>query len=340
MSSSEMARPQVPNKKSLALVTALCCFTACLSMAVKAAPWSSLGAPLTAREISSWDIDVRPDGVGLPVGKGSVSDGQMLYETHCANCHGVFGESNEYIALTGGIGTLAGDAPQRTVASKLDYATTLWDYINRAMPFTHSKQLSVDEVYAVTAYVLNLADVLPMDAVLDEKTLPQVEMPNRKGFTQDHGFMRVDGKPDIQANACKRDCLDKVEVSSTLPEGFTQEMYGDIRTHFRALGKHTDLEPSAASGPAAISAGNGATLAANHGCLVCHAVDTAKVGPAFSAVAARYRDEPAATAILKAKVRQGGSGVWGSAMMPPQPGPDDEALTTMVAWILEGAAAP
>lgn len=341
MSSSEAARCAAQRRQRTGFRAVLPVFMIGFSMAVDAAPWSGLGDPLTAREISSWDIDVRPDGTGLPVGKGSVSEGQMLYETQCASCHGVFGESNDYIALTGGIGTLASEAPQRTVASKLDYATTLWDYINRAMPFTHSKQLTVDEVYAVTAYVLNLAEVLPMEAVLDEKTLPQVEMPNRKGFTQAHGFMRVDGKPDIQAKACMQDCVEKVEVSSTLPDGFTEEMYGDIRTHFRSAARVTDLAPTAS---APLSSGESsatpAALMASHGCLVCHAVDTAKVGPAFTAVAAHYKDTPDAARLLTTKIRQGGSGVWGSAMMPPQAGPNDTELAAMVAWILDGAKTP
>lgn len=304
---------------------------------VIAAPWSSLGAPLTPREISSWDIDLRPDGKGLPKGQGSVTDGQMLYDTHCASCHGVFGESNDYIALTGGIGTLASEAPQRTVASKLDYATTLWDYINRAMPFTHSKQLTVDEVYAVTAYVLNLAEVLPMDAVLDQTSLPKVEMPNRGGFTQDHGFMRVDGTPDVKEAACMQDCATEVTVRSTLPEGFTQEMYGDVRTHFRPLAGLTDGVPEPAVAPATIAP---QTLASNAGCLVCHGVDVAKVGPAFTAIAARYAGKPAAWAELVKKVRHGGSGNWGSAMMPAQTGPSDDELAALVSFILNSARRP
>lgn len=341
MSRSDTARPASPVVTGIVCASMLWLSVGSLLPAAEAAPWSSLGAPLTAREISSWDIDVRPDGTGLPVGKGSVSEGQMIYETHCASCHGVFGESNDYIALTGGIGTLASDAPQRTVASKLDYATTLWDYINRAMPFTHSKQLTVDEVYAVTAYVLNLAEVLPMDAVLDEKSLPQVEMPNRKGFTQAHGFMRVDGTPDTKADACMQDCADKIEVSSTLPEGFTEEMYGDIRTHFRSVARVTDTPPPASAASVAATSGDGpASLMAKHSCLVCHAVDTAKVGPAFTAVAARYKNAPDAAKTLSTKIRQGGSGVWGSAMMPPQAGPNDAELAAMVAWILGGAQNP
>ncbi|MBM4226601.1 MAG: c-type cytochrome [Gammaproteobacteria bacterium] len=322
--------------RSSALLAAL---LLCAGSATAATPWQSLGEPLTAREISSWDIDVRPDGMGLPPGKGSVEQGQTLYDAQCASCHGVFGESNDYLALTGGIGTLASDTPQRTVASKLDYATTLWEYINRAMPFTHSKVLTVDEVYAVTAYVLNLAEILPMDATLDEKTLPAVVMPNREGFTQAHGFMTVDGKPDVQAKACMQDCTGEVTVSSELPAGFTEEMYGDIRTHFRALAGLTDL-PATALAPAT-NAGtkSPAELAAANGCLTCHGVDTPIVGPAFTAIAERYAGNPEASALLTAKVRAGGSGVWGGAMMPAQASIPDSDLALVLAWLLAGAPA-
>ncbi|MEN9728646.1 MAG: hypothetical protein RL434_3012 [Pseudomonadota bacterium] len=311
----------------------------CSSPALAATPWQSLGAPLTDREISSWDIDVRPDGQGLPPGKGSVEEGQAIYDAQCASCHGVFGESNDYIALTGGIGTLTSETPQRTVASKLDYATTLWDYINRAMPFTHAKVLGVNEVYAVTAYVLNLAEILPMDATLDEKTLPLVEMPNRKGYTQAHGFMTVDGKPDVQAKACMQDCAAEVTVTSELPAGFTEEMYGDIRTHFRGLAGMTTLPAASAKPPAETLAKSPAELAATHGCLTCHGVDQAIVGPAFTAIAERYADTPDAGTVLAAKVRAGGSGVWGSAMMPAQTSIPDETLAEVLAWLLAGARA-
>lgn len=302
-----------------------------------ATPWQSLGEPLTAREISSWDIDVRPDGQGLPPGKGSVEQGQAIYDAQCGSCHGVFGESNDYIALTGGIGSLASDTPQRTVASKLDYATTLWDYINRAMPFTHSKALTVDEVYAVTAYVLNLAEILPFDATLDEKSLPAVVMPNREGYTQAHGFMTVDGKPDVQAKACMRACADEVAITSELPAGFTEEMYGDIRTHFRALAGLTDLPATATKAAPEAKTKSPGELAATHGCLTCHGVDKAIVGPALTAIAERYAGTPDASAVLTAKVRAGGSGVWGGAMMPAQTAIPDDDLARVLTWLLAGA---
>src|SRR5512138_2609441 len=138
------------------------------ALALLAVPMLASAAPLTygfgkaatPREIAGWDIDVRPDGTGLPKGRGSVAEGQAIYDEKCASCHGTFGESNSYLQLAGGVGTLASDQPMRTTGSKLNYATTLWDYINRAMPFNAPQTLKADEVYALTAYVLNLNDIL------------------------------------------------------------------------------------------------------------------------------------------------------------------------------------
>ncbi len=298
-------------------------------MPALAAPWHTLGTPATSDEIASWDIDVRPDGAGLPPGQGSVAEGQEIYDRLCASCHGTFGESNDYIALTGGVGTLASDNPQRTVGSKLNFATTLWDYINRAMPFNNSKTLSANEVYALTAYVLNLNEIVPADAVLDAKSLPLIKMPNAKGFTADHGLSTIDGAPDVKNSACMQDCADSVSVLSRLPEEFTAQMYGDIRTHFRAV---RALQTAGAGPDAAPSA-----LLQTYGCVACHGLDKAGVGPALRDVAARYAKDPRASATLVAKVAAGGSGAWGSAMMPPQSQVPAQKLTEIVAWILSGA---
>lgn len=302
-----------------------------LAAGATAAPaWHALGKPLGEDEIASWDIDVRPDGAGLPPGHGSVEEGQAVYDTHCASCHGTFGESTDYLALAGGVGSLRTATPQRTVGSKLPYATTLWDYINRAMPFTRSKTLSVNEVYAVTAYVLNLNDIVPADAVLDEHSLPKVEMPNRKGFTQAHGMLRADGKPDVHNRACMTDCVNgPVRISSELPAGFTAQLYGDLGDHFRHF-----------KAPASDASPSPAALAATNGCLACHAPAQTRVGPAFVDVARRYATVNGAQAQLAQKVRAGGSGVWGSAMMPPQTTVTDAELTQILHWILAGAAAP
>jgi S-disulfanyl-L-cysteine oxidoreductase SoxD len=296
-------------------------------------PWHALGDAATPSAVASWDIDVRPDGKGLLAGAGSVAAGQAIYEAQCANCHGVFGESTEYIALTGGIGSLASDAPQRTVGSKLDYATTLWDYINRAMPFANSKTLTVDEVYAVTAYVLNLNDIVPADAVLDQHSLPQIDMPNRAGFTRDHGMTSVTGVPDVQNTACMQDCsAEQPAVASELPADFTQQMYGDIRTHFRQFAAAASSPPKSDQ-----TASEGRKLAEVHGCLTCHALDKAHVGPALVEIGLRYASDAAALQTLAGKVRQGGSGVWGSAVMPPQTQLSSADLARILAWILDGA---
>ena len=302
-----------------------------------AAPWHSLGRAVAPGEIASWDIDVRPDGTGLPPGQGSVAEGQKIYDAQCASCHGTFGESTDFIALTGGIGSLATLTPQRTVGSKLNYATTLWDYINRAMPFNNSKTLTANEVYAVTAYVLNLNEIVPANAVLNAQTLPKVPMPNRDGFTLKHGFMQVTGKPDVKNTMCMKNCPSPNAITSELPPGFTAQMYGDIRLHFRQLAvmNHATL-PSL---PAAPSAGHDALeLARTHGCLACHGVDRAIVGPGFAEVAKRYAQDATAGTTLASKIKQGGSGVWGSVAMPPQSQIADGDIRTILGWILASAA--
>jgi S-disulfanyl-L-cysteine oxidoreductase SoxD len=220
-----------------------------------AAQGFGFGQPATPAEIAGWDIDVRPDGTGLPAGRGSVAAGQSLYDAKCASCHGTFGEANSYMVIAGGVGTLATDQPVRTTGSKLNYATTLWDYINRAMPFEAPKTLAPDEVYALTAYVLNLNDILPADAVLDRKSLPLVKMPNRDGMTTAHGFMARDGKPDTRNVACMRNCAIEVHVTSELP-GSAPDRQGTFDGRSRAL---ATVHATAVPGPAPISLDANAT---------------------------------------------------------------------------------
>jgi cytochrome c len=141
-----------------------------------------LGRPATPEEIAGWDIDVRPDGAGLPPGRGSVAEGRALFAQVCAGCHGEKGEGKPFDRLVGGQGTLASEHPVKTVGSYWPYATTLFDYVRRAMPFTAPQSLTPDQVYAATAYVLFLNGIVPEDTALDARTLPRVEMPNRAGF--------------------------------------------------------------------------------------------------------------------------------------------------------------
>jgi cytochrome c len=294
-------------------------------------PWSNLGRTATAPEIAAWDIDVRPDGTGLPKGQGSVDQGQEIFDAQCASCHGTFGESNQYMMLAGGVGTLGDETPVRTTGSKLNYATTLWDYINRAMPFQAPKSLSADEVYSLTAYILYLNDILPEDATLDERSILQVEMPNVNGFTQDHGFQTKNGKPDVQNTACMSNCAGEVRVTSQLPE-HARAAHGNLADQVRLVGPYRGV--STAQLAAGIAA---AELIKKYACIACHAIDHAVIGPAFQAVAAKYKSQASAAETLAAKVRNGGTGVWGQIPMPPQTQLSDADLKAIVEWVLQGA---
>lgn len=154
-----------------------------------------LGQSVTPRAIAAWDIDVSPDGQGLPKGSGSVAAGQAVYAAQCAACHGAKGEGKPADALVGGRGTLATGKPVKTIGSFWPYATTVFDFIRRAMPYQAPQSLSADEVYAVTAYLLHLNGIVPADAALDATTLPQVRMPNREGFV-------TDTRPDTVSTSC------------------------------------------------------------------------------------------------------------------------------------------
>jgi cytochrome c len=142
-----------------------------------------IGHAATADAIAGWDIDVRADGRGLPAGHGNVADGRKIFAETCASCHGEKGEGEPADRLAGGFGTLATSKPVRTVGSYWPYATTLFDFIRRAMPYNAPESLTADQIYAVSAYILYLNKIVPEDAVLDASSLPKVAMPNRNGFT-------------------------------------------------------------------------------------------------------------------------------------------------------------
>ena len=145
-----------------------------------------LGRPATPEEIRQLDISVAPDGSGLPRGRGTVNQGQHIYHAFCANCHGDRGQGMlQYPALAGGQGTLKSKDPLLTVGSYWPYATTVWDFIRRTMPYARPGTLTPDQTYAVTAFVLYLNGILDKDAELNETTLPHVKMPNRNGFVPD-----------------------------------------------------------------------------------------------------------------------------------------------------------
>jgi S-disulfanyl-L-cysteine oxidoreductase SoxD len=145
------------------------------------------GQPADPALIKAWDVSIAPDGKGLPPGRGSVAEGLTVYTQKCVMCHGVNGVGKPADQLTGGVGSLASAAPVKTVSSFWPYATTLFDYIRRAMPVTNPHSLSDRETYAVTAYILSIDGIVKKDAVLDAKSLPKVKMPNRDGFIDAYG---------------------------------------------------------------------------------------------------------------------------------------------------------
>jgi len=155
----------------------------CLSIGLLA-QGPNLGRTLTPEETQKLDITIAPDGTGLPSGSGSVAVGATVYAQKCQGCHGAQGAGKPMEQLTGGVGTLASARPVKTPISFWPSATTLFDYIRRAMPITAPQTLTNNEAYAVTAYLLSIDGVVAKDAVLDAKSLPQVKMPNRDGFVR------------------------------------------------------------------------------------------------------------------------------------------------------------
>jgi mono/diheme cytochrome c family protein len=152
------------------------------SGAVYAAEPYGFGRPATPREIAGWDIEISPDGAGLPPGHGGVGQGEAIFAEKCASCHGPHGEGKPMDQLVGGIGTLSDKKPVKTVGSFWPYATTVFDFVRRAMPLNAPQSLTPDEVYAVSAYILFLNGIVPQDATLDARTLARIKMPNRDGF--------------------------------------------------------------------------------------------------------------------------------------------------------------
>jgi cytochrome c len=337
-----------------------------------ARPWAGIGRTATPDEIKAWDIDVRADFKGLPPGSGSVAKGQDVWEEKCAQCHGVFGESTEVFTpivggttkddvRTGRVAALARpDYPQRTTMMKVSQLSTLWDYINRAMPWNAPKSLTVEEVYAATAYILHLADVIPADFVLSDKNIAEVQklLPNRNGKVVYNEMWKMRGKPDVQGERCMTNCALASDVRSTLPD-FARDAHGNLAEQNRPMGpfrgadttKPPSKEPlklaTAASTQAAVTqvhVGKGTALkppleiAKDAACLACHSVDRKLVGPSFKDIAAKYKPDAKAEDLLVLKVRNGGQGNWGAVPMPANPQLKEEDLRSLVKWILGGAS--
>ena len=222
---------------------------AALSLAAVAQPLPGVGRPATTKEIAAWDIDVRGDFKGIPKGEGSVAQGSKVWEEQCETCHGTFGESLEVFGPIVGGTTKAdmktghvlsmhdGSEPKRSTLMKVSTLSTIWDYINRAMPWTAPKTLTTDQVYAVTAYILNMGGILPDNFVLSDKNIAEVQkiMPNRNGMTRDHGMWEVRGKGDTKNTTCMKNCADKIVFTSTLPD-YACDAHGNIAEQNRTFG--------------------------------------------------------------------------------------------------------
>ncbi len=324
--------------------------------------YPGIGRAATPKEIAAWNIDVRPDFKGLPKGQGSVAQGQDVWEARCASCHGIFGESNQVFSPLVG-GTTAEDVktghvarltdaayPGRTTLMKVATVSTLWDYINRAMPWNAPKSLKPDEVYAVTAFLLNLSNVVPESFVLSDTTMAQAQalMPNRNGMTTQHGMwpgkpgalgLGNGGKPDVKATACMNNCRDEPKLRSFLPD-FARNAHGNLEDQNRLVGAQRGATTAVAAGtaaaPAVTAAPDAKQLATKHLCLTCHAVDAKVVGPALRDVAKKYASRADAVDYLKQKIVSGSVGVWGPIPMPAQTLPPDD-LQAIAKWLAEGA---
>ena len=330
---------------------------------------SGLGRPATPQEIAAWDIDVRPDFKGLPAGSGTVAQGQAIWEAQCASCHGVFGESNSVFSPLVG-GTTADDVktgrvarltdpayPGRTTMMKVATLSTLWDYIHRAMPWNAPKSLKPDEVYAVTAFMLNLGGVLPDDFVLSDKTMAeaQARLPNRNGMTLGHAMWPGKGlatasAPDVKAVVCMKNCAAEPRVASLLPD-FARNNHGNLAEQSRLVGAQVGADTTRPVGAAlgkprwvasAAPAAGGTAVAAvqallvQHSCTACHAADSKLVGPSFRDITTKHGARADAQAYLAGKIKLGGGGVWGPMPMPPQTLSEEDA-TVIAHWLTHGA---
>jgi len=307
--------PKVQGMRRFALVGLVGCLAAAggaFAEGMKTTGYYGYGQPASAEQIAGWDIDVRPDGLGLPEGSGTVEDGEWLYEEKCASCHGTFGEGmNGYPSLAGGEGTLTGGRPHKTVGSFWNYTSTLWDYVHRAMPYTAPRSLSADETYALSAYVLFLNDLVEYEFELNQDNLADVRLPNEPNFIPDQ-------RPDVANERCMSDCRDPaaIEIVSEAPPLEAEEAAGDT--------------VEVATGPA------GKEIYTKY-CQLCHADGLAgapKVGdvPEWAA-----RSEAGIATLYKHAI-EGYQGEVG--MMPPKGGfsqLSDEEVRASVDYMLEAS---
>lgn len=332
----------------------------------QAARYDGVGRTATPAEVKAWDIDVRPDFRGLPPGQGSVRRGEQVWEAQCASCHGAFGESNDVftplIGHTTAKDVQAGrvaslqpgtNTPSRTMMMKLSQLSTLWDYVNRAMPWTAPKSLPPDDVYAVVAYMLNLGNVVPDDFTLSQANMAEVQkrLPNRNGTTTAHGMWPGNEfggtrKPDVQGSACMSNCRTEPSVASLIPD-YARNAHGNLADQTRGIGPtrgattvaaapKAPATPAPAGAESTLRSGDVTALLQKNVCIACHAADSKLVGPSWRDIAGKYKAQADAAAYLSGKIRAGGQGVWGSIPMPAQSISEADAQR-VARWLAQGA---
>ena len=332
--------------------------------AAAANPGVTLGRAATPAEIHAWNIDVRPDFQGLPDGHGSVAEGEKLWEAKCASCHGDFADSNSvFPPLVGAFQATAKEMKEGVVPAlgkgggtsieKLSSLSTLFDYIHRAMPWTAPLSLSWNDTYALVAYLMNLANVVPSNYVLTRDNVQAVQdkLPNRNGMIRLTGmwpgneFGKQPG-PDTHNVECMRHCAPKPVIQTTIPE-YAVDASGNLADQNRAWGPIrgqvtlskaakealAKKEAMAASDPNA----KVMDLLKAKGCLACHSTGSnTVVGPGYEAIAKKYGGKAGEIAVLETHIMKGVSGIWGSIPMPPQSVSEADAKL-IATWVVGGA---
>jgi len=357
-----------------------------LAAAQSPGKYPGVGRDATAKEVQAWDIDVRADFKGLPAGSGSVARGQEVWEGKCASCHGVFGESNAVFSpivggttdddvKTGHASKLKDASAGRTTLMKVAHVSTLWDYINRAMPWDRPKSLTTEEVYAVTAFMLSLAKIVPDNYELSDKNMAEVQkrMPNRNGMSTQHSMWPGNEfggvkKADTNNIPCIRNCATNPKVVSSLPD-FARNQHGNLAEQNRLVGPQRGADTSRPEAPN-LEAMRTAALAATTATDSAPAVSKTLSAPAAAASGSGLPDSKAAIVLtqlnacvachamdskllgpsfsaiaqkhagkvdyLASKIKGGGSGVWGAIPMPAQTLSESDAKI-IAAWLAAGA---
>ncbi len=257
--------------------------------AAHAADKFNLGRPALPEEIAAWDVDVLPDGAGLPDGRGGVAAGEELFSEQCAACHGEFGEGvDRWPELAGGEGTLADEDPVKTVGSYWPYLSALWDYVHRSMPYGAAQTLEDDEVYAIVAYILYSNDLVDEDFELSRENFLEVDLPNAGGF-------KVDDRAETEYAAwrrqpCMRDCKEGVEITM---RAVVLDVTPEDETAAVPLAAAAASVPAAATAPAAAAVDPALVEAGEkvfRKCKVCHTIGDdrkKRTGPALTGVIGR-----------------------------------------------------